>query len=213
LTRRTPIPACSPARRSPGWRARHHRVEQAAREAVLRAAWTEEPPRLDGTVTLVDYDDGWPRQYEDQAARIRGALGDRVVRLEHIGSTSVPGLAAKPIIDILLVVPDPADEDAYVPALERAGYRLVIREPGFDEHRVLRVRGRVPEVNLHVFPPGSAEIDRYLWFRDRLRSDDADRRLYQDAKRRLAGRHWAYIQDYADAKSGVVEEIIERGRT
>src|SRR5580693_10293070 len=99
----------------------------AEQEKQLRRAWLEEPPKLDGAVLLADYDPGWPGLFEREAARIRAALGDRVLRLEHIGSTSVPGLAAKPVIDILLIVADPADEDAYVAPLERAGYRLIIR--------------------------------------------------------------------------------------
>jgi GrpB-like predicted nucleotidyltransferase (UPF0157 family) len=98
-------------------------------EERLRQAWVQEPPKLDGRVKLAEYDPGWPGQYEFQATRIRSALGEQILLLEHIGSTSVPGLAAKPVIDILLVVTDPADEQAYVPPLERAGYRLVIREP------------------------------------------------------------------------------------
>jgi len=121
----------------------------------------------------------------------------------------VPGLAAKPIIDILLAVPDPVDEEAFVPGLEHAGYRLVIREPDWHEHRLLRKRPR-DDVNLHVFGPGCPEIERYLRFRDRLRANDADRQLYEDTKRRLAGQRWAYVQQYANAKTEVVEEIMVR---
>jgi GrpB-like predicted nucleotidyltransferase (UPF0157 family) len=98
-------------------------------EEKLRAAWVTEPPRLTGKIQVVDYDPDWPRLFEREAERIRDVLGERVVQLEHVGSTSVPGLAAKPIIDILLEVPDSSDEPAYAPDLEAAGYRLVIREP------------------------------------------------------------------------------------
>jgi GrpB-like predicted nucleotidyltransferase (UPF0157 family) len=174
----------------------------------LRRAWVDEPPRLEGRVRLAEYDDGWPGQYERQARKIRSALADRVLLLEHIGSTSVPGLAAKPVIDILLVVADPADEQAYVPALERAGYQLVIREPDWHQHRVLRGAG--PSVNLHVHPPASPEIARNLRFRDRLRADRADRELYERTKRRLAEQDWTYMQQYADAKTEVVEAILRR---
>jgi GrpB-like predicted nucleotidyltransferase (UPF0157 family) len=117
-------------------------------ERAMRAAWLVEPPRLDGPVLLVDYDPGWLGRFEREADRVRRALGDRVLLLEHIGSTSVPGLAAKPIIDILLVVADPADERAYVPDLERAGHRLRIREPDWHEHRLLK--GPDTDLNLHV---------------------------------------------------------------
>ena len=182
----------------------------SADEQRLRAAWVDEPARLDGPVRLAEYDPQWPVLYEREAARIRSVLGARVLLLEHVGSTAVPGLAAKPIIDILLVVADTAEEDAYVPDLERAGYRLWIREPDWQQHRLLK--GPDTDINLHVFPPGSTEIDRHLRFRDRLRSDVADRELYEAAKRELAARRWTYTQQYADAKTQVVEAILERSR-
>jgi GrpB-like predicted nucleotidyltransferase (UPF0157 family) len=177
-----------------------------ADEEKLRDMWVTEPPRLDGPVRLAEYDPQWPVLYEREAARIRSLLGDRVLLLEHVGSTSVPGLAAKPIIDILLVVADPADEASYVTPLEQAGYRLVIREPGWYQHRALK--GPDTDINLHVHPPGSPEIGRHLRFRDRLRSDPADRELYDQVKRRLAGQRWTYIQQYADAKTEVVATIM-----
>jgi GrpB-like predicted nucleotidyltransferase (UPF0157 family) len=177
-------------------------------EAALRAAWVTEPPRLTGPVVVADYDPAWPALFEREAARLRDLLGAEIRLLEHVGSTSVPGLAAKPIIDILMVVPDPADERRYLPPLEQAGYRLVIREPGWHEHRALK--GPDTNINLHVHGPSSPEVGRHLKFRDRLRADDADRELYQRTKRELAARDWTYIQQYADAKSAVVEEILSR---
>jgi GrpB-like predicted nucleotidyltransferase (UPF0157 family) len=177
-------------------------------EAALRAAWVTEPPRLTGPVVVADYDPAWPALFEREAARLRDLLGAGIRLLEHVGSTSVPGLAAKPIIDILMVVPDPADESRYLPPLEQAGYRLVIREPGWHEHRALK--GPDTNINLHVHGPSSPEVERHLKFRDRLRADDADRELYQRTKRELAARDWTYIQQYADAKSAVVEEILSR---
>ena len=175
----------------------------------LRQIWVEEPPKLSGRVQVAEYDPRWAGWYEREADKIRAALAGQVLLLEHIGSTSVPGLAAKPVIDILLVVADPADEQAYVPPLEQAGYRLVIREPDWHEHRVLT--GTEPSVNLHVHPPGSPEIARNLRFRDRLRADTNDRELYERTKRELAGRDWTYMQQYADAKGEVVEAILGRG--
>jgi GrpB-like predicted nucleotidyltransferase (UPF0157 family) len=164
--------------------------------------------RLDSQVVLSDYDPDWPRQYGRAAERIRGALGDRVLQLEHAGSTSVPGLAAKPLIDIVLVVADSRDEADYVPPLEATGYSLRIREPEWWEHRMLV--GDDPRQNLHVFTIGCPEIERMLRFRDWLRGHDQDRQLYESAKRSLASQTWAYTQNYADAKSEVVEGILER---
>jgi GrpB-like predicted nucleotidyltransferase (UPF0157 family) len=159
-------------------------------------------------ITVADYDPGWPVLFAREAARIRAALGARAVQVEHVGSTSVPGLAAKPIIDILLAVPHSSDEQAYVPVLERAGYVLRVREPGWFEHRMFK--GPDTDINLHVFTAGAAEIDRMLLFRDWLRADDADRDAYLQVKRDLAKQTWRHVQHYADAKTAIVEQIIAR---
>jgi GrpB-like predicted nucleotidyltransferase (UPF0157 family) len=176
----------------------------------LRAVTVGEPEVLAGPVELVEYDPAWPRLFEREAARIGTALGDRVVLLEHVGSTSVPGLVAKPRLDIVLAVEDSADEPVYRPPLEAVGYVLRIREPDWFEHRLLK--GRAPDVNLHVLSAGCPEIDRMLAFRDRLRANPADRDLYARTKRELAQRDWKYVQNYADAKTAVVEEILARAR-
>ena len=159
-------------------------------------------------ITLADYDLDWPAHFAREAARIRATLGGRAVQVEHVGSTSVPGLAAKPIIDILLAVPDSSDEPAYVPALEAAGYVLRIREPDWFEHRLFK--GPDTDINLHVFTVSAAETDRMLLFRDRLRTNDADRDAYLQVKRDLATRTWRHVQHYADAKTAIVEQIIAR---
>ena len=178
------------------------------REAELRAVTIGELKTVSGPIELVEYDPAWPGLFEREAERIRGALGESARLLEHVGSTSVPGLAAKPIVDIVLAVPDSSQEPRYMPALEAAGYVLRIREPEWYEHRVFR--GPDTNVNLHVFSDGCEEIDRMLAFRDHLRSNEADRRLYEQTKRDLAAGEWTFIQDYADAKTAVVEEIVGR---
>jgi GrpB-like predicted nucleotidyltransferase (UPF0157 family) len=177
-------------------------------EAEILAVRIGETKPHNATVYIADYDPAWPQLYAAEASRIRAALGERALLLDHVGSTSVPGLPAKPIIDILLVVANSADEAAYVPALEAAGYALRIREPDWYEHRALK--GDSPDVNLHVFSPGCVEIRRMLLMRDRLRANAADRDLYARTKRELASREWKYVQNYADAKSAVVEAILAR---
>lgn len=167
-------------------------------------------PDHDGPIHLAPADPAWARQYAEVEARITGALGRTAVVVEHVGSTSVPGLDAKPFLDVLLLVPDPADEAAYVPRLEEAGFLLHVREPGWHQHRFLRAHD--PEVQVHVFAVGSEEAERMLAFRDHLRTDEADRALYLEAKRTLATRTWTRVQDYADAKSDVVEAILSRAR-
>jgi GrpB-like predicted nucleotidyltransferase (UPF0157 family) len=177
-------------------------------EEEMRAATIGELEELGGPVELAEYDPEWPQLYEREAARIREALGERALVLEHVGSTAVPGLVAKPRIDILLVVADSADEAVYVSPLEAAGYVLRIREPEWHEHRLLK--GPDADVNVHVFSPDSTEIGRLLGFRDHLRANEADRELYARTKRDLARRDWKYMQNYADAKTEVVEEIVAR---
>jgi GrpB-like predicted nucleotidyltransferase (UPF0157 family) len=159
------------------------------------------------TIHLVEYNPVWPGQFAALATRIRQALKTPVA-VEHVGSTAVPGLAAKPVIDILLIVHDPADESEYVPALQREGFELRLREPGWYEHRLLK--SAKPDANLHVFPPDCPEARRLLLFRDRLRTRPHERQEYENRKRALADREWEYVQDYADAKSDLVEEILIR---
>lgn len=172
------------------------------------AAAVGEIKPLDGQIELSEYDAGWPHLFEREATRIRAALGVAVVMLEHVGSTSIPGIVAKPRIDILLIVADSADETAYLAPMEAAGYVLRIREADWHEHRVFK--GPDTDTNVHVFSPGCSEIERMVGFREWLRSHDADRDLYAAAKRDLAARTWHWVQDYADAKTAVVEEIIAR---
>jgi GrpB-like predicted nucleotidyltransferase (UPF0157 family)/SAM-dependent methyltransferase len=176
----------------------------------IQGAWVGEAPKLNSTITLAGYDPQWPRLFDREAERIRRVLGDRVLVLEHVGSTSVPGLCAKPIIDVLLEVPDSDDEDAYVPDLEAAGYRLTIREPDWEKHRMFKRPDT--NVNLHVYSPGNGQTPRYRLFRDRLRSHPEELELYAAKKRELAARTWKYVQNYADAKTEVVEEILGRAR-
>ena len=179
-----------------------------SRDDYMEAVTIGERRRVDGPIHLADYDPRWPGLYDREAARIRSVLGARVLVLEHAGSTSVPRLAAKPLIDIVLGVADPADESSYVPPMEAAGYVLRIREPDWHQHRLLK--GPDTDINLHVFAADSGEIVRMLAFRDRLRTHPGERLRYEAAKRELAGRHWTYTQEYADAKSEVVEGIIAR---
>jgi GrpB-like predicted nucleotidyltransferase (UPF0157 family) len=166
------------------------------------------PVRVEGRISLAEPDPAWAEWYASEERRIRTALGPRALAVEHVGSTSVPGLAAKPVIDIVLVVADSSDEAAYVSDLEDAGYRLQLREPDWYEHRFLI--DHEPDVQIHVFTIGSAEVERMLMFRDHLRTHSEDRDLYQRTKRELAAKRWVYVQDYADAKSSVVEAIIAR---
>jgi GrpB-like predicted nucleotidyltransferase (UPF0157 family) len=179
-------------------------------EEEIRAYTIGELKPLSSRILIVAYDPHWPDLFAREADRIRSLLGSRALRIEHAGSTSVPGLAAKPIIDLLLVVADSGAEDAYAPALEAAGYVLRIREPNWYQHRMFK--GPDTDINLHVFSSGCPEIDQMLVFRDWLRSNAADRDLYARTKLALAQQQWKYVQNYADAKVLVIDEIIARAR-
>jgi GrpB-like predicted nucleotidyltransferase (UPF0157 family) len=182
-----------------------------ATEEQMRAAHVGGVMRVhNAPIQLMEYNAEWPALFEREAKRVRATLGERVLMLEHAGSTSVPGLAAKPIIDMLLAVADSADEPAYVPAMASTGYVLHIREPEWHQHRMFK--GPDTDINLHVYSFGCPEMDKMLMFRDWLRSNDADRELYERTKRELAKQTWKYVQNYADAKTSVVEEIVARAR-
>jgi len=155
-------------------------------------------------VTLVDHDPSWRDRFDRERAKIAAALGSEAIRIEHVGSTAVPGLAAKPIIDIQLSVGDVELETSYLPALEAAGYSLRVREPG---HRLARI---FESVHLHVCASGSAWERRHLLFRDWLRHDANDRALYEATKRELSGVEWETRNHYADAKSEVIEQVMVR---
>jgi GrpB-like predicted nucleotidyltransferase (UPF0157 family) len=205
LSRKTIVGVTNPTPTGPP---RRNPTDEAAYDTEL-ARRTIGPPRpLTSPIEIADYDPGWPRLYEREAARIRSILGPRVVRIEHAGSTSVPRLPAKPIIDIVLEVPDSSDEAAYVPDMEAAGYVLRIREPDWFEHRLFH--GPDTNLNLHTFSARCSEVERMLTFRDWLRINAADRELYKRTKRELAANDWKYMQQYADAKTAVVEEILAR---
>jgi GrpB-like predicted nucleotidyltransferase (UPF0157 family) len=161
-----------------------------------------------GAVRVMPYDATWPASAMEFAASIRAALGDTVLDLEHIGSTSVPGLAAKPVIDLVLTVPDPADEADYVPTLESMGLLLHIREPDWEEHRMLTTPERT--VNLHVFGPGAVEPRRQVLFRDWLRAHPDDRDAYGAHKTEIAARGFTRVMAYNNEKAALVYDIYEK---
>lgn len=186
------------------------RVNTPMTEEQIIAATVGEREPLNSTIYLAPYDPAWPSLFTQLAKQIRAALGDGLLLLEHVGSTSVPGLSAKPIIDMVLAVADSSDESSYVKPLEEKGYTLRTREPDWYEHRLLKP----PDIqgNLHVFSDGCEEIERMLLFRDWLRMHADDRLLYEETKRELAVRTWQYTQNYADAKTEVIQELMARAR-
>jgi GrpB-like predicted nucleotidyltransferase (UPF0157 family) len=161
-------------------------------------------------VVLSPYRAKWPSIFEQHRKTIVAALGRTALSIEHIGSTAVPGLSAKPIIDILVVVPNPADEASYLRPLEECGYELRVREPEFEEHRMFRTAKR--DVHIHILSKDSPEVDRYLAFRNHLRNNDQDRMRYEELKKRLVERDWESMNAYADAKTAFIETAIAAAR-
>jgi|SRR3984885_13945601 len=187
---------------------RHHDCYRTSSAAKVHQVNPAELKFLPDQILIVDYDPRWPELFDREASRIRTVFAHRALQIEHVGSTSVPGLAAKPTIDLLLVVANSADEAAYLPSLEAAGYVLKVREPNWYEHRMFNRPDA--DVNLHVLSSGCEEIDRMLTFRDWLRKNSADRDLYARTKQYLAKKEWTSVQQYADAKTAIVVEIVAR---
>ena len=177
-------------------------------EQMARRVVGDRPAEVTSPITIRPYDPKWPIRYAEEETRIRAALGDRALSVEHVGSTAVPALAAKDRIDIDLIVADPADEDAYVPDLAGAGYTLRTREPHWYEHRALWSDSH--DVNMHVFGPDCDEFLRHLIFRDRLRSHPAERDLYAARKHQVAAEHPMSMAHYVHGKAAVIVEILRR---
>ena len=185
----------------PLWRTFDPPDEEAI--ALARVAQWQPAP-----VSVVDPDPRWPEAFERLRTRIVAALGPLALAVTHVGSTSVPGLAAKDFLDVDLIVPDSGDEAAYLPALEDLGFELRVREPDWEEHRVLR--HEAPMTNLHVYSPGSGESRRTILFRDWLRTHPEDRDAYGAHKREVAARGFTDAMLYNNAKAAFVYDLYEK---
>lgn len=179
--------------------------EQPTDEEVAAARTVAHAP---APVEVVAPDPTWPADFEVVRRRLVAALGDRVLALAHVGSTSVPGLWAKPVIDVDLTVASSADEPAWLPDLEAAGFELRVREPGWEQHRL--VVGSDPDANVHVWSPGALEVQRHAMFRDRLISHDEDRASYAALKRSLGARGFTDSMHYNNAKGGLIYDLYEK---
>ena len=195
-------------------------ITEFSDEPAAGDPWVVEP--LPTTIELVEYNPEWPTQAREIRERLSELLGVRAIRIDHVGSTAVEGLPAKPVIDIDLTVADSADEAVYVSTLQDAGFVLTVREPWWHEHRLFRGGQRAddrvaptdggPATNIHVFGPDSPELIKHLVFRNWLRSSESDRKLYADAKRAAAAGQQEHdaVMDYNVRKQAVILEIYER---
>lgn len=194
-----------------------HELPAATRLSLARRAmaqmWpgfavTEGSERPKVPLVVVDYDPVWPQTYERWRQRVAAALGRTAIRIEHVGSTSVPGLAAKPITDIQVSVADPGHEPSYVPPLQAIGLVLRSRD---ELHRFFRPpAGQPHEVHVHVCAAGGQWERDHLLFRDYLRAHPAACLRYAEAKRasvrRWSDDGWAYTE----AKTGVILDVLEQ---
>ncbi len=174
----------------------------------MATALVGEAPTTWQSIVVEDYDAAWPDRFDAASSLLHKLLGTAIRDVQHVGSTSVPGLAAKPIIDIDLLIADTSDESLYVPIIESAGYRLVLREPWWHGHRMLV--GSNEDIHLHVWPEGAPEPVRHRLFRDWLRTHPEDRELYASTKRRLARNTAHNPGEYSLAKNDVIDQIYER---
>ena len=162
-------------------------------------------------VVIANYDPEWPRLYEEEKHRLRSALGPATGSIEHMGSTSVPGLGAKPIIDIMVGVRDMAEADHFQRRLEPAGYLDVTPEPGETEWFYCLGRGtRELYYHVHLVVEGSGHWRRQLAFRDHLRWNPALAAEYEELKRRLADRHGEDREGYTEAKAGFITRVLAK---
>ncbi len=158
-------------------------------------------------VVVVDYDPQWPIVYKKEKAEIVRAIGDEVIAIEHIGSTAVPGLGAKPIIDIMVAVRHLSDADQCIQSLQSIGYEYVPEhEVQIPERRYFRKAHR----HLHMVEPTSDFWRRHLFFRDHLRSHPKVAREYYELKKQLASECGLDRKAYTDAKTAFIQSIVAR---
>ena len=158
-------------------------------------------------IKIEPYSPEWPSLFETKKCQIAKALPGIALKIEHIGSTAVPGLSAKPVIDIDLIVENPDCEVDYLPPLVALGYVLTVRELSWYRHRMLR--HDAPRVNLHVWEPNCPEHVRHVLFRDWLRENPDDRKRYADSKLK-AKVGVKNVEDYNRNKQAVIREIYQR---
>jgi GrpB-like predicted nucleotidyltransferase (UPF0157 family) len=167
-------------------------------------------------MVIVEPNPAWPQLFLDTKARIQAAVGSTAVGIHHAGSTSVPGLPAKDILDVDLVVKDIKDEASYVEQLGRAGFLFLFREPAWHQHRFFVDEGDQPNtypINLHVFGPDCPEVEKHRIFREWLVKTPEDLQLYAKVKRESAAASEAAgesMQEYTVRKNKVVQEILNR---
>ena len=172
---------------------------------------TKKLQNIQALVEVVPYNEDWPRLFEEEAKKVRQFLGEKCVDVYHIGSTSVPGLAAKPVIDMMPVVKDVFQVGECRGAMEAQGYESRgICHFNFDH--LFKKEVPYPACHIHVFGEGNSEIESHLRFRDYLRTHDYDRDAYAALKLSLAQKYPHDILSYCLGKSSFFREIHTKSR-
>jgi GrpB-like predicted nucleotidyltransferase (UPF0157 family) len=164
-------------------------------------------------VLLVDPDPTWPQHFTRLKSLIQSVLGSKALAITHVGSTSIPNMPAKPVIDVDLTVEDILDEKSYVAPLESVGFLFLQRCPEWYEHRFFGCSAPPIAVNLHVWGPECPESTRHVIFKEWLLKAEGEREVYARVKReaaRDARREGEDVMGYNLRKEGVVREIYER---
>lgn len=162
-------------------------------------------------VEVVPHSPRWRDAFEAEAKRVAAALGENVVAVHHIGSTAIPNIYAKPIIDLLVEVRDIVEVDGRRSMMEALGYE-VMGEFGIQGRRYFRKDDRegVRTHQVHAFEAGSAQVERHLAFRDYMIANPEAARKYSELKRRLAQEHPQNIDGYMDGKDDFIKEMDRR---
>jgi GrpB-like predicted nucleotidyltransferase (UPF0157 family) len=186
-------------------------AEVQRRLGILQASFESGANQLIGEsgrdpVALVGPTQEWAEMFAEIRTRLAAALGSTALRIEHVGSTSIPGIAAKPVIDVEISVADIEDEAAFVPQIEALGWVLRSREQG---HRYFRDPAGTPRrVQVHVCQVGSKWEREHLLFRDYLRTHPERARAYEDLKRAASKRYETNRLAYTEAKGPFIEETL-----
>jgi GrpB-like predicted nucleotidyltransferase (UPF0157 family)/anthranilate/para-aminobenzoate synthase component II len=198
-------------RDDPAQRSLFEALVQLARIRSTRASASR--PASGRSYAIVDPDPSWPERFEEEAAGIREALGDLAVRIDHVGSTAVPGLRAKPIIDVQVSLRSMSPRAPWRDALVAAGYAYRLDPTSVDHEFVSRDDADGTRlVNVHLCPAGSEWERRHLWFRDRLRAHPDERDAYAALKDELAARHPDDVHTYSDAKTAFIRSVEAAAR-
>jgi len=162
-------------------------------------------------VEVVSYNSNWKKMYKEESEKIKNILNDIIIDIHHIGSTAIPGIKAKPVIDILAEVKDIEAVDQYNHEMEELGYE-VMGEYGIPKRRFFRKGGNKRTHHIHIFQAGNEEIERHINFKEYLITHPDKRREYSKLKEKLANKYTYDVESYTNGKSDFIKEIDRKAK-